>query len=283
MRVDAATLPGHIRNQDAYAILDNAVIVLDGASAHPPTDTRRDGGWYAAELLAALTERFRHGDSDSLTDCLANAISNVRDQHALTPGGPSSTVLIARHRNHSWDLLMLGDSTIVIQHSDGRVDAITDDRLDAIAADVRHAYQDRLRTGSGYDTHHAQLLAQLQDAQRAARDQPAGYWIADSDPTAAAHAITTTLPAHDVRRVALLTDGAADGVLRLHQPPDWEHILIDLTTAGCADMLRAAHAAEQHDAHGQRWPRAKLHDDKTAVLVHGLLPADSSTGGAGGR
>jgi len=266
MRVDAATLAGGQRNQDAYAVTGNAVIVLDGASEHPPRGPARDGGWYAGVLLGSLVDRVQD-DESPLVACLADSIIDVRDQYGLSSGGPSSTVLIARARGSDWEVLVLGDSTIVIERTSGAIEVISDDRLASLATHERAAYRSRLRGGSGFDDQHATLLAQLQTAQRAQRNRDDGYWIAEADPNAAHRAIRATIPAHDVQHLALLTDGASSAVTRYQSPGSWAELLSTAGRIGCAATIAQVAADESSDSSGRRWPRAKCRDDKTLVLI----------------
>lgn len=263
MNVDAATLPGGTRNQDAFAILDDVVLVLDGASSYPPADPARDGGWYAQTLVEALSRRLQLGGT--LSDCLAGAIARVRDEASIAPEGPSSTVAMARIRNEALDLLVLGDSTLVIQRVDGSLEVLTDDRLATIGTEERKAYRDRLVAGGGFDGEHRRLLGRLQERQRNARNRHGGYWIAGADPDAAQHALTRTLPVDEVRGLLLITNGTAAGVPCHAQPADWLALLRQVDRTGIAAWLNALHRREEMDPNGQRWPRAKLHDDKTGA------------------
>ena len=241
--------------------------MLDGASTYPPLDPARDGGWYARTLLDSIRRRLQLDEGGNLADCVADAIATVRDENSLEPGGPSSTVLVARVRNDALDVLALGDSTLVIEHADHTVDVFSDDRLAAVGTAERTAYRDRLLAGRGFDAEHARLLARLQERQRAARNRDGGYWIAESDPDAAQHAITRTLPLTEVRGLLLLTDGAAAGVARYAQPQTWSALMHALDDHGAVAALRAVHHIEEADPEGQRWPRSKRHDDKTAVRI----------------
>lgn len=269
MKVDAATLAGGSSNQDVYAVLDRTIVVLDGASTYPTPTPGRDGRWYARTLLNALRDRLPDHDS-SLASILADAIAQVRDDHQLQPSGPSSTVLMTRTKDDALDILVLGDSTLVIQHVDDTCTALTDDRLAQVAVAERQAYLERLHNGGGYDSQHARLLADLQAAQRLARNHPEGYWIAECDPEAARHAISRTLPIDQVQTLLLLTDGAAAGVTTYGAPSTWPELFRELDLVRARQVLGDLHQLEETDPTGQRWPRAKPHDDKTAIVVRSL-------------
>jgi serine/threonine protein phosphatase PrpC len=275
VKVDAATLAGGSSNQDAYAVLEHALVVLDGASTYPPSTPGRDGGWYARTLLDVLCDRLPGFDS-ALACILTGAIAQIRDDHQLHPGGPSSTVLVTRINDETLDFLVLGDSTLVIQHPDDTCTALTDDRLAHVAVAERQAYLQRLRDGGGYDSQHTHLLADVQAAQRLARNHPDGYWIAECDPEAARHGISRTLPIDQVKALLLLTDGAASGVTTYGVPNTWPELVRQVVLARPGQVLDDLHQLEETDPAGQRWPRAKPHDDKTAILLRALGTEPSS-------
>jgi hypothetical protein len=273
MKVDAATLAGSSNNQDAYAVLGRTLVVLDGSSTYPPPVSGRNGRWFAQTLLDAVRDRLPDQDS-SLAFVLAGAIAQVRDEHQLQPGGPSSTVLMTRVNDDTLDILVLGDCTLVIQHPDDTCMSITDGRLAHIAATQRQAYLQQLRSGGGYGSQHARLLADLQAEQRISRNHHEGYWIAESNPGAARNAISRTFPLDKVQALLLLTDGAAAGVTT-YATSTWPELVQQVGSNGAQQVLEDLHQLEETDPAGQRWPRAKPHDDKTAILVRSLGPEPS--------
>ena len=276
VHAQAATLAGGSANQDAHVILDEAAGVLDGASAFPPEPPGRDGGWYARTLAEALTQRLP-GHGQPLARLLADAIAHIRGIHDLDDTGPSATVLLTRWNPETVDVLALGDSTAVItttstlgptstcEPSEHQV--LTDRRLDRLGVEHRRAYRAHLANGHGYGPTHTHRLAALQAEQHRGRNTSDGYWIAAADPQAAHHARIRSLPRASVSSILLLTDGATAAVETYHRPPTWSDYLHTAHTQGLAQLLRATHQIEGTDPHGHRWPRAKPHDDKTALLL----------------
>ncbi len=63
-----------------------------------------------------------------------------------------------------------------------------------------------------------------------------------------------------------MMDGVANGVDRYHVPEDWQ-VAAELACNDPASLVNTVHSAEDDDADGTRWPRAKRHDDKAIVLV----------------
>lgn len=269
MRVaDAATVQGDgANNQDCYVIGDYYAAVLDGASAYPPQPEGRDGGWYATQLAQAIDSAITREKALDLV--LMEAIDTVSSTAGLTPGeSPSSTVALTRWDGSHVECLVLGDSTIVVGHTDGTVETITDSRLASVAAPQRQAYRRRLITGTGFDEEHRRLLHVLQIEQRRARNTKNGYWIAEADTSAAFNALERRYPQRQVADLVLMTDGAAC-IVETMELVDWQAVASIARAAGCAEILRMVTAAEDEDPYGEQFPRSKRHDDKTALLVTG--------------
>ncbi len=259
--VRGASRPGAAPpGQDRWTVTRTGVVVLDGASAFDPDAAPADT--YVDALLPALAERL---DTDAdLAKALRDAIAEIAERLHLIPGaGPSSTALLLRERGTIIELLVLGDSTIVVGFRDGHTERITDVRMSGIAPDERRAYHELLRHGHGYGPEHRQRLMQIQKAERAARNTSDGYWIAETDPAAAAHALRRSYPSADIAWCVLATDGAQRGLD--HHHTDWA-VLPGESAGQLRERLDALQRWEHdHDPDGAELPRAKRHDDKTLV------------------
>jgi hypothetical protein len=268
MRVITAELPGSAgESQDRIFVLPFAVVLLDGASSPDPAPL--DGGWYAETLGQEFITRMDRAPSNDLRSLLAESIGCVAREHNLVPGSaPSSTVAIARWGSGRIDALVLGDSVIVAIRRDGRVDELCDDRLAGVASAKRHTYQDRLRSGSGYDEEHRRILGELFAEERRVRNRPDGYPIAEADPQAAYDALTCAWSASALHAVVLASDGASAGVSQYNIFSTWNALLDAATAKGGDEVLRAVNTAEKSDASGRRWPRSKMHDDKSLAIIY---------------
>ena len=237
------------------------MVLLDGASSWLPQDPARDGGWYARTLGAALGPGL---DAEPLTDLVAAGVEALVATGSVVRGeGPLSTVTIARWGADVLEVYVLGDSPAVVALDD-EVVLVADPRLGEVAQAEHLAFEAHLAAGHGFDELHAELVAELQRAERLHRNTSGGYWVAEGDPLAAREAVTATFPVGRVRAVALLSDGAAAGVLD-YALADWAGCL-DAVAASPAGWLRRVHDTETTDPDGVRWPRTKRHDDKTVAL-----------------
>lgn len=243
---------------------DDYVVVLDGATSFVPGDVP-DVGVYVDTLGNELRERLCDTTGE-LRRILADSIWATADQLDLLPGhSPSSTVAILRHRGTVLETLLLGDSTIVVGDVRGSYMVATDNRLAELDLPETHRYRRRLIGGSGYDDTHRDILRSLQDNQQRYRNRANGYWIAEADPVAAEHAITSIHSAADVSWSVLATDGASERIGAVGF--SWDRIarsdIDDLN-----GLLTECHRWEaEADPDGRVAPRAKRHDDKTLVVV----------------
>ncbi|WP_103382859.1 hypothetical protein [Pseudonocardia dioxanivorans] len=266
MDVVVSALPGDGGSAgyaDLAIVAPFGVVLLDGASAFEPVDVHP--ATYARTLGTSITALL-HGQPDiPIADAVAEAIRRTTAKLDLTAGAsPSSTVAVLRIREEAVDLYVLGDSPIHYG-AGAQSHQLVDARLSQVAQPERDHYIARLRAGHGYDAAHRAALINLQRAQRQARNIESGYWIAETDPTAAHHGLTLCLDRGDIEWAVLATDGASD--LIDHLGEDWKAIS-RYERRQLNELLARVHDWEAETDGGGRWlPRAKLHDDKTLVAV----------------
>lgn len=261
VEIAAATLAGGDKNQDRYAHGDGWAFVLDGASSFAQTQPEHDGGWYAERLKEALAQELTEKSLDSTFNIVARAIEEASAPHNDLETCPTSTIALARWWDDAVEVYVLGDSTAVLIGAEG-VDVLSDSRLSGIAGNVRDQYRTRLKEGHGFDDRHRELLQQLQARQVGARNRPDGYWIAGAEVEAAHHGLVAARPCDSVRCVVLVTDGAAAGIW-YEVVQSWEAF----AAAEPTEVLQRVHRAEGTDRQGISWPRSKVHDDKTAIVI----------------
>lgn len=263
MRVATAQLPDLDNSDDRIFTTANAVIVLDGASAFVPVPI--PAAAYADTLGREVQQRLTDEPAAELANTLADAIAATATALDLTPGeSPSATVAIARVRAGHVDVLVLGDTQVVLPDQ-----IIRDDRLGALGFAASRKYRDRLASGTGYDDEHRDLLRELQTEQAKHRNRDGGYWIAEATPDAAYHAITTRRPTDEVPWLVLATDGAYTPMQHLGLD-DWPHVAA-ATSRDLGAVLARCHQWEaDDDPNGRALPRAKRHDDKSLAAISGV-------------
>ncbi|MFD6791721.1 MULTISPECIES: PP2C family serine/threonine-protein phosphatase [Prauserella salsuginis group] len=218
-----------------------AIAVLDGATEQRPG--LPSGGWYSERLAERLRETLlRSSDPEA---ALAEAIDVVARDHALQAGAsPSSTVALARWSPDVVDVLVLADSPVVKFGTDD-VEVVADERLPRLRT------AGRLRTRAAVD---------------ALRNHDGGFWVAEADPSAAAHAVQAQWPRAEVETLILATDGVAAGVTD-YGLFDWHGLHRLAYTQGPQAVLDTVRDAERSDRDRTRWPRPKIHDDQALAVV----------------
>lgn len=266
VRVEFAQLPPPERSADRIFVTANAVIVLDGATAFVPIEVSAQA--YADHLGRQIADRLTAAPDADLRATLASAITDTAARLRLRAGrSPWSTVAILREGDAALDALVLGDSSVRWGTDAGAGDRwVADHRLDALPIPHRERYRRRLRAGTGYDQRHRELLRELQTWQRRYQNTARGYWIAETNPRAAYHALVTVVPHAQARWALLATDGALGPLTHLGGRA-WSDIAA-LDASGLRLLLDRCHAWERdQDPDGRRLPRAKRHDDKTLAAV----------------
>lgn len=218
----AATRPAPgTDNDDTFVTGPRFAAVLDGC-----TDPGRDSGcehdvpWLVAHLSGHLAAGLAT-EGAPLTDVLAQAIERTGADHPdcdlSNPDSPSSTVTIVREDDDRLEYLVLADSPLLLEHSDGRISHLVDDQVD-------------------------HLPSYTFDAVAHWRNRPGGFWVASTDPDAAYHGVTGALPRDEVRRALLVTDGVSRLVDRYDW--SWDHLVTVATTSGPAALIDAVHSQD---------------------------------------
>ena len=260
MRVQVAERPGigldgrPRPSEDRIAVLDTAVVLLDGATATCPAPL--PVSTYVDALLAALSDRLAAAPHVDLGEVLAAGIAATAVDLRLRPGcSPSSTVAMLRWTATTIDALVLADSPVVV-FTDSGPDVLADERLAVLRA---HGH---LRSDA--DVH-------------ARRNTPGGFWVAEADPSAAEHARRRAWPRAAVRAALLASDGVSAAVDDYHILR-WADLLHLSIKSGPAAVLDAVRTAERGDPDLVRWPRWKVHDDQALAVVTPEPAAPDETG-----
>ena len=266
MTVQFATQPGREDrpNEDFAGAFPDCAVLLDGAGgpSEMPSGCIHGTGWFVRQLGARLLAGMETS-THALPMILADGIRQVEASHAATcnlgaPGTPAATVIMTRISDDNVEYLVLGDSTLILGEDAGpRV--ITDRRIDNVAAAERKV-MDALPTST---PEHQEARIRFVALQRSLRNRPGGYWIASTNPDAAFHARTGTVALRDLRRVTLLSDGAARFVD--FDLGTWTELVRILDLYGPAGVFGRIRAAERSDPDGAQWPRAKTRDDMAVV------------------
>lgn len=253
-------------NEDWVAAAPNVVVVLDGVTAPRVSEAgcRHDVPWFSRQLGKSLLGNLV--DDVPLADSLADAISHVNALHVDTcdltsPGVPAAAVAILRARGDRVEHLVLADTTVAIE-TRSSLATVNDRRVeDAAPEALARTQQEAIGSAA-----HRLAVAEMSVAQLARRNAVDGYWVAATDPSAAEHALTGSVPIGEVRRAAVFTDGASR-LVDTFSEMDWSHCLDMLQQDGPRGLISRVRQIENTDPEGHRWPRFKVSDDATVAFV----------------
>ncbi|MFC8518050.1 protein phosphatase 2C domain-containing protein [Streptomyces sp. NPDC057257] len=260
MRTELVSEPGDPDrpNEDFTAVVlpasgqGGALVILDGVT--PPRDGTgclHSVPWYVARLGGALTELTVSRPDVPLAGVLARAIARTAEAHAGTcdlshPRTPQATVVTARWSPETVEYLVLSDSALLVESSEGSVTAVLDDRLSRLP-----------RSALATDA--------LVDAN--VRNKEGGFYTAAADPSVAERAVTGTLPRATVRALLAMTDGATRWVEKFREG-DWEDCFRFVRKEGAQALVDRVRELERRDAEERAYlRRSKTHDDASVVYV----------------
>lgn len=258
LTVRTAQRPGGTRpSEDRIFQTDNAVIVLDGATQAFALE--RTGGWIADEVGRRLVVGLKTQPDADLRDLLKRAIVDLVGKYDLKPGeSPSTTVSIARFDNDIIDILVLGDSPVVVLDINDQVVEIRDGRLAAVSSSIprpdglgdmtKPEWVDRMTIFETY------------------RNKPGGFWCVSASPEAADQAFIRQLRADECRLAMLMTDGVSAIVDSYQTLAGW-HEAISIAAESPSRLVDLVHETELRDLRAEKWPRGKTHDDKALALI----------------
>lgn len=254
-----------VPNEDWVAATSDFVVLLDGATERTETSCHHGAAWYTRKLGAAIIASAA-SCSRPLEDVLADAIGEVAALHPECepshPGAsPSAAAALVQFDSDVLRYAVLGDVTIVLDTADG-VTAVSDQRVSQTALAER-AVADSHPIGSAEKD---DALVKMKHAELEVRNTPGGYWIAAADPSVVSHAITGTVAASDVKRIAVLSDGAARW-FDLFGFTSWWGALEVMRYSGPRAVIEQVRVAERRDPDGVRYRRNKRCDDATVVFA----------------
>jgi hypothetical protein len=251
--------------------------VIDGATdvvERPLTDAATDADWIAARLEAALTALAVSPpiDLSQMPDLTATRLATefARDARRVPidkTEHPSASAIIVRACDASIDYVSIGDCTLLIEGSSGflRVGVDAADAGDPHVAETLAALHAKHR-GLEAETARAQVWPSVK-AGRAAMNESDGYGVFSITPT----------PRHFVRagQIAMPAGGyallASDGLMRLvdvFRLYTARDLLDAARNKGLTPLIRKLREVERDDIQGRQYPRVKVHDDATGLLLH---------------
>ena len=280
--LSAATQPGSKVNEDGYGswpaqapraawVLDGVTGINDRALLPGPTDA----AWFVAqvqEALPALLSTSPDMPAADLVGALVDELERRQSAAWLDAHGadgretPAASFALVRLIGSEIEVLRLGDCLVLLEAADGTVSVMDHPVLATIEAETRDALL-ALRAQGIMDPKQAfaALLPQLR-TQRLRRNLSDGYGVLAAERSCVPMIHLDRMPARMLQRILL----ASDGYYRLvdHYGAASDAELVRRTADLGADALLAQlRAIEAADPLAVTYPRLKISDDATALLI----------------
>jgi hypothetical protein len=273
--IEQISLPGSDTrpNEDSFAVLDRAALVMDGATPLGPSllPGPSDAAWIAQFGARRLTAHLKDGDAprDALKHALEDAarsfIGLSREPIREKWQTPCASMMLAVESGHSQlEFLWFGDCAVLIQRGDKTLlvgEALEKRKAEAKRA-RRVAKEKNISAAAGINR------PEIEPLLRAARNRinSGKNWLFSPDVRAASHASHHSLSL-EVGSSLLI---ASDGFLTLvtdYDAYDAAGLISAAKSKGLAALGQELRAIEESDATGAQFSRFKKSDDATALLL----------------
>ena len=280
--LSAASAPGSKINEDGYGLwpaeAPRAAWVLDGVTGindRPLLPGPTDAAWFVAQVqesLPSLLSQAADMPIQQLVGALAaelerrQAASWVDARAADGLETPAASFVLVRLLDDEVEITRLGDCLVLLESIDGIVSTIEHPVLEQIEAETRRAVLDLRAAGITDPQQVFQRLMPKLRAQRRRRNRADGYGVLAGEQSCIAMMHVDRIPVRALRRVLLASDGYYRLVDHYNAMNDAE--LVRQTLAHGADaLLKQLRAIEDDDPLAVTYPRLKIRDDATALLV----------------
>jgi hypothetical protein len=281
-RLSAATAPGGTVNEDGYGLwpidAPRAAWVLDGVTGindRALLPGPSDAAWFVAavqEVLPAVLADAPEVPAADLIAALVRALERRQSASWLDPRGangretPAASFALVRLMGGDIEILRLGDCLVLLEAADGTVTVMDHPVLAAIEAETRDALLEMRARGITDPKKAFETMMPRLRAQRTRRNLPDGYGVLAAEPSCLPMMHVDHMPAGELRSVLLVSDGYYRLVDHYNAMNDSE-LVRQTRDVGADTLLKQLRAIEADDPLAMSYPRLKIRDDATALLV----------------
>ncbi|HWF65300.1 MAG TPA: hypothetical protein VN685_11860 [Rhizomicrobium sp.] len=277
--LEQISLPGDPAkaNEDSFATLDHAALVLDGATPLGPSllPGPSDAAWLAqfgARRLAAHLkdddtpqEALKHALQDAQKSFAGLQRAPIREKWQLPCASLMMAVELGHHESGSeLEFLWFGDCAALIEQ-DGKIEIVGEAiaKRQAEAKRARRAATSK-KLPSALGIHRPEILPLLRAARN--RINSGKNWLFSPDARAAGHVSRQTVAVGEGARLLLASDGFL-ALISDYQAYDAPGLMRAVSHKGLAALGEELRAIEKGDQAGERFFRFKSSDDATALLL----------------
>jgi Protein phosphatase 2C len=280
--LSAASAPGSRINEDGYGLwpgnAPHAAWVLDGVTGindRALLPGPSDAAWFVAQVQEALPTVLSDAPAmpaKDLVAALAHKLERRQSASWLDAGGangretPAASFALIRLVGDEIEILRLGDCLVLLEAMDGSVTVMDHPVLAEIEAETRRTLLDLRASGATHPKTAFEAMLPRLRAQRRRRNLPDGYGVLAAEQSCVSMIHVDRVPARGLRRVLLASDGYYRLVDHYRAVNDTE-LVRETGRQGADALLRQLRAIEAADPLAVAYPRLKICDDATALLI----------------
>jgi hypothetical protein len=271
--VSASAIAGQL-NEDTASSNHAAAWVIDGATDLGPPELLGSSGaaWLSSEVNTSL-HRILAGSAP--TDAAIRlALTEVRERfQAMKRREPvdrwelpfAAFMMIRLDLGHA-EFVWLADCIALVRKSDGTVIRIGEPAAHSAMEAEDAGRLGPLKDRQGKTTASAPAMAHLR-AERNLKNRTADEWLLGIEPEAADHLNRARIDCADCTHVLLMTDGLSGYADKYGLGSERDLFERALHGDGLAGTLKAVRDIEREDGDCVRFPRFKVSDDATGILL----------------
>lgn len=278
-----------INGEDYWAASDhNYFLLLDGASGLHKDIICKDGIYKGNTDAQWFVQRFadlvkHYMDTVApVKELVKKCISELKNEYRSLLADtaycepsyePSASMALIKRTGDIFELLVIGDITVVLKEKNGRISVIFDDsvhKLDqqALTTAGKLAAESHL---DFIDAMHQEPIRKLLNENRNKRNSniETGYYILSLQEEVIDHALYQQIDEYSISKILVCSDGFAAYHDRYHLAEDASALMKTAEKQPLSRMVRKIRSVEKKDSKCNSFPRLKVSDDATAILLIG--------------
>ena len=266
---------GNQVNEDYVAVGSTYAVLLDGASGITgtrvlPHHSGSDAQWFSHFVGDRICEYL--DASCGVIDSIRLAVDDSRvfiGEYGVTDNEdllPSSTLVVVSVAGGLVDIVSLGDSPVFIGLKDGSLVTMSDSRIAELDQAAVDAMIDRSRGRAMTGVQKRAAANDILLANRQLKNRPEGYWILDPTGVALEHLNVRRFSVKDIDYVCAMSDGL-ERAFDLFGLADPAAFLATATRESFGELIVRLRAEENLDPDFDHYPRLKLHDDASYIML----------------
>ena len=261
-------------NEDTFFVGEDFGFVLDGATGllkENISPKPSDAQWFVLKISEILQKTILM--DLSLNEIVANAIKQADQEYMSFEGAqnikskPSSGIALYRKRNETLEYFLLGDVSLLVELKDGTIKEFLMQELPKLDGEN---IQKMAQIAKEKGIHVIDARPLINDdllRVRLSQNTPHGYYILGDNPEAAKHALSGSIPLHQVKSITALSDGYSQTYDTFDLFKEPKQLIEKLETTTPEEIYEQLWQLQEQDYYCDEHPRFKIRDDATIIHV----------------